>query len=76
MDRHPFSSSESFRQAFSAGLSELLQDGGLGPFILVCANATFNPEIYAATAAGLETLTRDQLSGSALDIFLFSFRYW
>lgn len=56
MDRHPFSSSESFRQAFSTGLSELLQRGGLGPFILVCANATFNQEIYSATAAGLETL--------------------
>ena len=51
-----FSSTHSFCQAFSAGLSDLLQGGGLGPFILVCANATFDPKIYSATAAELEVL--------------------
>ncbi|MDD5241627.1 MAG: hypothetical protein PHG47_07895 [Sulfuricella sp.] len=56
MNQHPFSSGESFRQAFSTGLSDLLQGGGLGQFILVCANATFNPEIHDATAAELESL--------------------
>jgi diadenosine tetraphosphate (Ap4A) HIT family hydrolase len=53
-----FSSTPSFCQAFSAGLSSLLQGGGLGPFILVCANATFDPKIHSATAAELEALYR------------------
>ena len=53
-----FSSSPSFCQSFSAGLSGLLQGGGLGPFILVCANATFDQKIHFATAAELETLYR------------------
>ncbi|MBU1689289.1 MAG: hypothetical protein KKD65_00945 [Gammaproteobacteria bacterium] len=53
-----FASNRSFCQAFSAGLSSLLQGGGLGPFILVCANATFDPEIYSATATELDALYR------------------
>lgn len=56
MNQPPFSSAPSFCQAFSAGLSGLLRGGGLGPFILVCANATFDPEIHSATAAELEAL--------------------
>lgn len=56
MNPGPFSSNQAFRQAFTAGLSDLLQGGGLGPFILVCANATFDPNIYAATKAKLAAL--------------------
>jgi diadenosine tetraphosphate (Ap4A) HIT family hydrolase len=56
MSDHPFSSLESFQQAFSSGLSGLLQKGGLGPFILVCANASFDKRVEAATAAGLAAL--------------------
>lgn len=48
-----FSSSQIFCQAFESGLSELLQKGGLGPFILVCANATFDHRLHEATAAQL-----------------------
>lgn len=59
MNPNPFSSGQAFRQAFSAGLSGLLKGGGLGPFILVCANATFDPEIHSAAAPGLEALYRE-----------------
>ncbi|MBZ0091136.1 MAG: hypothetical protein K8F27_02780 [Sulfuricellaceae bacterium] len=48
-----FSSPDAFRRAFSDGLPELLRDDGLGAFILVCANATYDPAIYAATSARL-----------------------
>jgi diadenosine tetraphosphate (Ap4A) HIT family hydrolase len=53
-----FSSGSAFRQAFTAGLSELIRGGGLGPFILVCANATFDPDIHAATSSELAALYR------------------
>jgi hypothetical protein len=56
MADHPFSSTESFQQAFTSGLSGLLQIGGLGPFILVCANASFDKRVEAATAEGLAAL--------------------
>jgi len=56
MSKHPFTSTYAFRQAFESGLSELLNRGGLGPFILVCANATFDPRVHGATAAGLQSL--------------------
>ncbi len=52
-----FASPGAFSRAFSAGLSSLLNGGGLGPFILVCANATFDPDTHAA-ADGLEALYR------------------
>lgn len=51
-----FSGPAAFRQAFADGLGGLLEKGGLGPFILVCANATFSPEIYRSTGAGLQRL--------------------
>ncbi len=51
-----FTSGEAFAEAFSAGLNELLHKGGLGPFILVCANATFDQRLYAAASAGLAQL--------------------
>src|SRR5512139_440595 len=56
MSDYPFSSLQSFQQAFTAGLSGLLRRGGLGPFILVCANASFDRRVEAATAAGLAAL--------------------
>lgn len=56
MSDYPFASMQSFQQAFTAGLSGLLERGGLGPFILVCANASFDRRVGAATAAGLASL--------------------
>lgn len=42
----PFRSKQAFREAFESGLERLLEDeDGLGPFILVLANATFDPAI-------------------------------
>ena len=47
MIQDPFGSNDAFRDAFAAGLERLLQDEeGLGPFILVLANATFDPSIH------------------------------
>ncbi len=56
MSDSPFSNLESFQQAFISGLSGLLQKGGLGPFILVCANASFDKRVKAATADDLKLL--------------------
>jgi ATP adenylyltransferase/5',5'''-P-1,P-4-tetraphosphate phosphorylase II len=56
MSDHLFASAESFQHAFTSGLSGLLQKGGLGPFILVCANASFDQRVGAATAEGLKGL--------------------
>jgi hypothetical protein len=43
----PFGSPETFRETFASGLERLLQDEeGLGPFILVLANACFDPSIH------------------------------
>lgn len=58
MNQSVFSSNEVFGRVFAAGLSDLLQGGGLGPFILVCANANFDPNIHAATASSLQVLYR------------------
>lgn len=62
-DFSPFTSRTTFCHAFEAGLTGLLQKGGLGPFILVCANATFDHHLHAANAAQLnqqyETLYRE-----------------
>jgi hypothetical protein len=38
-----FASPDAFRHAFAAGLQTLLDQGGLGAFILVQANASFDP---------------------------------
>ena len=56
MSQGLFSSNPAFCQAFSVGLTVLLKRGGLGPFILVCANATFDTQIHSATAVELQTL--------------------
>jgi hypothetical protein len=43
----PFGSADGLRDAFAAGLQRLLRDEeGLGPFILVLANAAFDPHIH------------------------------
>lgn len=63
MNASLFSSGPDFRQAFETGLSGLLLQGGLGPFILVCANATFDQRLHAGMASRLleqyERLSRD-----------------
>jgi hypothetical protein len=56
MTDYPFSSPASFQRSFTDGLSALLRKGGLGPFILVCANASFDRRVQEATAAGLAAL--------------------
>jgi len=66
MSDHPFVSLESFQHAYTSGLSNLLQEGGLGPFILVCANASFDKRVEAATAEGLAALYRS-LSAEYVD---------
>ncbi|GAB6040795.1 hypothetical protein [Endothiovibrio diazotrophicus] len=43
----PFHSTADLRRAFEEGLGRLLDHDGLGPFILVAANATFDAEVYA-----------------------------
>ncbi len=52
----PFTSPAALRRAFVDGLSAMLDGGGLGPFILVCANAGCDAQIHAATAPRLERL--------------------
>ncbi len=52
----PFTSNLAFQHAFEQGLVKLLEQGELGPFILVCANASFDPRVEAATAEGLANL--------------------
>lgn len=44
---------DAFAAAFTDGLKQLLQQEGLGPFILVLANATFDPDLYAELEASL-----------------------
>ncbi|RRQ21262.1 GDP-D-glucose phosphorylase 1 family protein [Thiohalobacter thiocyanaticus] len=44
---------DAFADAFTAGLKQLLQQEGLGPFILVLANATFDPDLYAELETSL-----------------------
>ena len=56
MLNNPFTSLQTFRQAFHNGLLEMLKSGGLGPFILVCANATYDPDIQTATSEELTAL--------------------
>ncbi|MEA3276916.1 MAG: hypothetical protein U9Q81_16845 [Pseudomonadota bacterium] len=47
MHQDPLSSADALRNAFASGLERILKDeDGLGPFILVLANATFDPGIH------------------------------
>jgi len=66
MSEHPFTTLESFQQAFTSGLTGLLQKGGLGPFILVCANASFDQRVEAATSKELKALY-ESLSADYVD---------
>jgi hypothetical protein len=45
MSEPPFTSTGQFRQRFTAGLSGLLQEPGLGTYILAHANASFDGEL-------------------------------
>ena len=59
---------DAFATAFTDGLKQLLQQEGLGPFILVLANATFEPDLYGE----LETPLRqrfDRLAGELRERF-------
>jgi diadenosine tetraphosphate (Ap4A) HIT family hydrolase len=53
MNTDTFKSVENFSAAFTAGLSDMLEHEGLGVFILVCANAGFDPQIQQALAGRL-----------------------
>ena len=48
-----FSNKSLFRQNFEHGLAELLTRGGLGEFILVCANASIEPVLQAHLEEGI-----------------------
>lgn len=50
----PFSSVVGLRAAFEAGLSRLAVEGGLGAFILACANACFEAELFSRMRPQLE----------------------
>lgn len=54
MTESVFQSTAAFRERFDRGLLSLLEHDGLGPFILVCANATFDPKIYAGATSRLQ----------------------
>lgn len=49
-----FSSEETFRQAFIAGLENMLESDELGAYILVLANASFDAEIFSRLKTPLE----------------------
>ena len=66
MSDYPFDSLESFQHAFTSGLSGLLHKGGLGPFILVCANASFDKRVEEVADEGLAALYK-RLSAEYVD---------
>ncbi len=57
-----FSSPQSFRQSFEEGLVRLLEQGDLNLFILVVANASFEPSLYARLHDHLDRAYRQLLS--------------
>jgi len=61
--QQPFGSTAQLRAAFNAGLLQLAQQEGLGPFILTCANATFDPALFP----GLEAPLRERFARLAED---------
>jgi len=50
-----FQSPDNFHQAFATGLDEMLEHDGLGVFILVCANAGFDPQLWLSLEEKLRT---------------------
>ncbi|MCW8911364.1 MAG: hypothetical protein OQK76_12180 [Gammaproteobacteria bacterium] len=50
----PFSSIDEFRDEFNKGLHDLATEQGLGPFILVCANATVQDSMFEEFKPSLE----------------------
>ncbi|WJW74887.1 hypothetical protein QVG61_10300 [Thiohalobacter sp. IOR34] len=54
-----FASPAALRQAFDAGLVRLIEAGGLGPFILVAANATFDARLLPALRGPLQAAYRE-----------------
>jgi hypothetical protein len=55
MSTEIFQSPESFRQAFAQGLAAMLEHNGLGVFVLVCANAGFDPALARSLSPALKT---------------------
>jgi len=51
-----FTSADAFRSAFEGGLQGMLENEGLGAFILACANATFDHDIYPVMESDLREL--------------------
>ncbi len=54
MPQSPFTNQDNFRDAFVSGLRGLLDQPGLGVYILVHANASFDAEIYEQLKGPLE----------------------
>lgn len=84
MEQSPFSSRADFRRAFLLGLERLLEHDALGSYILVHANASFDPDLGAALEPALRsrfaTLSRiyharlaegRKLEGAADDLLVF-----
>ena len=53
MNTDIFDSPSDFSRAFEQGLVDMLAHDGLGVFILVCANAGFDPALQQALAPAL-----------------------
>ncbi|MEN8177533.1 MAG: hypothetical protein ABFS39_02830 [Pseudomonadota bacterium] len=66
MPHPPFSSQQHFRDAFVSGLRGLLEQPGLGVYILVHANASFDAEIFEQLKGPLEARF-NQLAESCRD---------
>ena len=58
-----FSSAKAFRKQFDTGLERLLDSGDLNLFILVCANAGFDPKLCASLRERLRSRYEEILSG-------------
>ncbi len=55
-----FQSSQQFQQGFIQGLHRLLEDQGLGAYILVLANATFDENLFQVLQEALKTSFQEQ----------------
>jgi len=59
----PLASPQALRDAFARGLGDLLEGADISGFILVCANATAEPELAARLGPALEARFRALASG-------------